>query len=499
MTEKPRLFERAAQQGTRTAVVDADGRHGYDRLLDTSARVAASLLAGSTDLDEARIAFLVPPGFDYVAAQWGIWRAGGVAVPLAPGHPPAELAYVLDDARPAAVVAHPEWTGRVGALAAARSIRLLDPRQAQAGMPASLPKLNAPRRAMILYTSGSTGKPKGVVTTHANVQAQVESLVQAWEWSAQDRILNVLPLHHVHGIVNVVTCALWAGAVCEFAPRFDAAQVWSRFAQGDLTLFMGVPTIYSRLIAAWDRAPSAQREAMAAGCARMRLMVSGSAALPVETWEAWRAMTGHALLERYGMTEIGMALSNPYRGRRVPGHVGSPLPGVHVRLVDEAGRDVPPGTPGEIEVQGPGVFREYWGRPETTRLAFRDGWFRTGDVAVIEGGSYRILGRQSVDIIKTGGYKVSALEVEQALQAHPDIRECAVVGVPDATWGECVSACVALRQGAALSLDSMRAWARERLAAYKIPQRLLVAETLPRNAMGKVQKPAVARLFRPVP
>jgi malonyl-CoA/methylmalonyl-CoA synthetase len=225
-------------------------------------------------------------------------------------------------------------------------------------------------------------------------------------------------------------------------------------------------------------------------------MVSGSAALPVQTLARWREITGHTLLERYGMTEIGMALSNPLRGERHPGSVGAPLPGVEVRLVDEEGTSVSDGTPGEIEVRGPNVFTEYWGRPDATRDAFRDGWFRTGDVAVREDGAYRILGRTSVDIIKTGGFKVSALEIEEVLRTHPAIAECAVVGVSDEAWGERVSAAVELRQGAALSLDDLQQWAKLQLAPYKIPRALQQVSALPRNAMGKVVKPEVAGLFK---
>jgi malonyl-CoA/methylmalonyl-CoA synthetase len=234
---------------------------------------------------------------------------------------------------------------------------------------------------------------------------------------------------------------------------------------------------------------------MSAACGQMRLMVSGSAALPVQTLERWRAISGHTLLERYGMTEIGMALSNPLRGERRPGFVGVPLPGVHVRLVDEEGREMEPGTPGEIEVRGATVFREYWHRPEATAAAFHDGWFRTGDVAVVEDGYYRILGRRSVDIIKTGGFKVSALEIEEVLRSHPAIAECAVVGVQDADWGERICAAVELRDGAGLSLDALQGWAREHLAPYKLPRALRSVAALPRNAMGKVTKPDVATLF----
>ena len=349
---------------------------------------------------------------------------------------------------------------------------------------------------MILYTSGTSNRPKGVVTTHANITAQIESLVEAWEWSADDRILLCLPLHHVHGIINVVSCALWAGAACQILPRFDANAVWDSIAGGRLTLFMAVPTIYTKLIARWDAASAVHRKVLSSGCARMRLMVSGSAALPVSTLRRWKEISGHILLERYGMTEIGMALSNPLHGDRVPGSVGKPLPGVEVRLVGEDGMPVSPGTAGEIEVRGPGVFTEYWGQPEATRDVSRAGWFRTGDTAVVENGVYRILGRTSIDVLKTGGHKVSALEIEEVLRKHPAVAECAVVGVPDAEWGERVAAAVVLNEGQVLDLPSLRTWALKLMAAHKVPSRLLVLDALPRNAMGKVLKSSVLGLFK---
>jgi malonyl-CoA/methylmalonyl-CoA synthetase len=359
----------------------------------------------------------------------------------------------------------------------------------------ALPAISGERRAMILYTSGTTSRPKGVVTTHSNIAAQISTLVDAWEWSADDRILLCLPLHHVHGIINIVSCALWAGAICEMLPRFDASMVWERLASGDLTLFMAVPTIYVKLIAEWEASSPERRRRLSQGAARLRLMVSGSAALPVSTLQRWKEITGHTLLERYGMTEIGMALSNAYRGERIPGSVGKPLPGVEVRLADESGHEVVAGTPGEIEVRGPNVFLEYWDKPDATRDVFRDGWFRTGDMAVVEHGVYRILGRTSIDILKTGGHKVSALEVEEVLREHPAIAECAVVGVPDPEWGERVAAALVLRNGGALKLEELRGWAKERLAAHKVPSRLLTLKALPRNAMGKVTKPAIVELF----
>ena len=489
---------------SRAAIVDATGYYTYADLDAATRRVAERLLGEEEDLKEAHVAFLVAPGFDYAAVQRGIWRAGGVAVPLAVSHPRAELEYVIADSSAAIVVAGVGFEETLKPLAEAAGARFattreLVPRNVDVDLtvlPVPLPHLGATRRAMIVYTSGTTGKPKGAVSTHATIGAQISSLVEAWGWTPTDRLLLVLPLHHVHGIVNGLGSALAVHATVEIPPSFDAVAVWNRLASGEITVFTAVPTIYHKLISAYDAAPPAQQHKWSEGARRLRLMMSGSAALPVQILHRWHAITGHVLLERYGMTEIGMALSNPLRGERRPGFVGTPLPGVEVRLVDEHGDPVPAGTPGELEVRGPNVFREYWNRPDETNAAFRSGWFRTGDMAVLEAGSYRLLGRTSVDIIKTGGYKVSALEIEEVLRTHPAIAECAVVGIEDAEWGERVSAAVELEPGLDLSLEDLQAWAKTKLAPYKVPRAVEMVPALPRNAMGKVLKPAVAAMFK---
>ena len=453
----------------------------YD-LAHASARVAGELTRDGADLAEARVAFLVPPSFAHVVVSRGIWLAGGVAVPLATSHPPAELEYVIRDADAAIVIGAGRHRHTLEAIAAATGARFVYTPDLLAtdAAPMAVAPPAPERRAMIVYTSGTTGKPKGAVTTHGNVTAQMASLIEAWEWTPDDIALLVLPLHHVHGIVNVLGCALAAGASCEILPQFDAERAWDRLASGEITVFSAVPTIYHRLIASYDAATPAVQRARRDGSRRVRLMMSGSAALPGRTLERWREITGHTLLERYGMTELGMVLSNPLRGERRPGSVGTPLPGVEVRLVD-----------GELEVRGPGVFLEYWRRPQETRDAFHDGWFRTGDVAVVEDGSYRLLGRSNVDIIKTGGFKVSALEVEEAIREHPAVADCAVTAAADEEWGERVAASVELRPGATLTLDELQAFTRPRLAPYKIPRELRCVEALPRNAMGKVVKTAL--------
>jgi malonyl-CoA/methylmalonyl-CoA synthetase len=480
----------------RVAIVAGGRTYSYGDLDRASRRVAAALLGDLDDLDQARVAFLVQPGFDHVAVQRGIWRAGGVAVPLATSHPPPELEYVIRDAGVALVTGEPVSAGVLAPLAEAAGARFLTTAALfENGPEPALPHLGATRRAMIVYTSGTTARPKGVVTTHANIGAQVAALVEAWEWSPADRLLLALPLHHLHGIINGIGCALAVSATCEILPAFDATTVWGRFASGEITVFTAVPTMYHRLIAAWDGAPPAVQRAWSSGAQRARLMMSGSAALPVQTLVRWRDITGHTLLERYGMTEMCMALSNPLHGDRRPGCVGTPVPGVEVRLVDESGVVVPEGTPGELEIRGPGVFLEYWQRPVETQAAFRGGWFKTGDMAVVQEGAYRLLGCTAVDIIKTGGFKVSALEIEEVLRSHPVIADCAVVGVADEEWGERVAAAVELRPNAVLSLGDLQEWAKARLAPYKIPRAMCDVDALPRNAVGKVMKPAVAALF----
>lgn len=504
------ILDRAVRFAERTALV-GEREWSYGQLTERSLVGASALLAERgqrergqrereprADLEEKRIAFLVTPSEDYVFAQWSIWRAGGIAVPLCVSHPVPELEYVLRDCDASLLLYSLDRADTAKAAAEAAGVPAL-PITTLAEGPASSdatgPSLGPERRAMIIYTSGTTGKPKGVVSTHGNLTAQIEALVEAWGWSEHDRILNVLPLHHLHGIVNVTCCALWSGACLEIASGFDAEAVWRRFADGELTTFMAVPTIYSRLLKSFSAADAASQRARSAGTRKMRLMVSGSAALPVSVLEQWQQVSGHRLLERYGMSETGMILSNPLDGERFAGSVGAPVPGMEVRFVD--GGEVAEGEHrGEIEVRGPAVFHEYWRRPKETEDAFVEGWFRTGDMAVLDDGRYRLLGRTSVDILKSGGYKISALEIEEVLRDHPSISEVAIVGVEDEEWGQRVAAAVVTTEGATLELDELRAWGKERLAPYKVPTLLEVVESLPRNALGKVTKPQVVELFR---
>ena len=294
-----------------------------------------------------------------------------------------------------------------------------------------------------------------------------------------------------------MSCALWSGAQIEPFARFDTDVILKRVGDKAYSVFMAVPTIYVKLIDAILALTDEERRRVVDGFAAMRLMVSGSAALPASIHQQWSELTGQTLLERYGMTEIGMAIANPYDGERRAGAVGVALPGVSIRLRGDEGSVVSTeGQPGEIQVRGDNVFLEYFNRAEATEDSFEDGWFRTGDIAVIEEGYYRIMGRSSVDIIKSGGYKLSALEIEAALLDHPAIAECAVVGVPDDKWGESVSAAIVLHEGHSLDDSTLREWSKQRISSYKVPRNVVWVASLPRNAMGKVTKPAVLRLIQ---
>lgn len=488
------LVDQAATFAQRTAIVDPNGSYTYQELLMESHRVGSGLLAGRSDLAEERIAFLIEPGFDYVKVQWAIWRAGGIAVPLCTAHPLPAIEYVLKDAEVSMVIAEGEYYTFLLPLADQLALPLHQATALADTDPQALPKLAIERAAMILYTSGTTNLPKGVVSTHASLSSQIQTLVEAWAWESTDHILNILPLHHVHGIVNILSCALWSGACCQFLPKFEAKTVWELFCAGKINLFMAVPTIYFKLIAYWEAQTEVEQAKLSAALRQFRLMVSGSAALPVSVLEKWKGISGHTLLERYGMTEIGMALSNPYEGERRPGHVGLPLPGVNIRLVDEQGQEVKEGEVGEIQVQSPNLFACYWNKPEATAEAFQGNWFCTGDMAQLNRGYYKILGRSSVDIIKSGGYKISALEIEDVLRKYPGISDCGVVGLPDEEWGELVAASLVL-ENKSLDLDALDQWLRTQLPAYKLPRKYIIQDDLPRNTIGKVTKKALKDCF----
>uniref|UniRef100_A0A9L0THQ8 Acyl-CoA synthetase family member 3 n=1 Tax=Equus caballus TaxID=9796 RepID=A0A9L0THQ8_HORSE len=477
------VFTRALAFGDRVALVDQHGHHTYKDLYHRSLCLSREICrlreCAGGDLQEERISFMCSNDVSYVVAQWASWMSGGIAVPLYRKHPQAELEYFIQDSRSSVVLAGQEYVELLSPVVRKLGVPLLpltptvyDGVAEEAG-DGQLPERDwRDRGAMIIYTSGTTGRPKGVLSTHYNIRAVV-----------------------------------WEKFLSSETPRIN--------------VFMAVPTIYTKLMDYYDKhftQPHVQDFVRAVCEEKIRLMVSGSAALPLPVLEKWKNITGHTLLERYGMTEIGMALSNPLTAARLPGSVGTPLPGVEVRIVSEnpqkegypyilhaEGNEketkVTPGfkeKEGELLVRGPSVFREYWDKPEETKNAFTsDGWFKTGDTAVFKDGRYWIRGRTSVDIIKSGGYKISALEVERLLLAHPSITDVAVIGVPDMTWGQRVTAVVTLQEGHSLSHRELKEWARDVMAPYVVPSELLLVEEIPRNQMGKVNKRDLVRHFYP--
>lgn len=484
------IIDEAKKYADRDAISSHGVVYTYQQLINSSQSFAQSYLAVNGDLCEERVVFMVKPGFNYVMVQWGIWLAGGVAVPVSVTSPFETLQYVLNDTKATHLVIDKSLTDIIAKVPLNYTIKLhlIEKELAvQTFKPSITSLINVNRMAMILYTSGTTSLPKGVVTTHANIVAQVTTLVKAWEWTMTDYTLCVLPLNHIHGIVNVVCCALWSGACCEFLPKFDAEKVYTIFLEGKLTLFMAVPTIYYKLISQWDIIPSKEKNILQEKMENQRLMVCGSAALPVTILNKWRKISGHTLLERYGMTEIGMALSNRLKGRRFPGYVGKPLANVQVRITDEENKNLPIGLSGEIQVKGPLVFKKYWNRDKETQESFTDdGWFKTGDIGIIENDNFKILGRNSIDIIKSGAYKISAIEIEEVLREYKAVLDCSVVGLPDEEWGEIV--CAVIVEKHTINKVNLKRWLRGRLAPEKIPRRFEIMKDLPKNTMGKVTK-----------
>ena len=422
-------------------------------------------------------------------------RLGAAMVPINLAYRRREIAHMLADAEPRLLLTERALLPILDELAGGRpeSVILAEElAELRAGSSDFLPPVvEGNDAAMLLYTSGTTGRSKGAVITHDNVLATVTGLLAAWAWEPDDALLLTLPLFHTHGLVVGLHCALAAGATVHLRRRFDAAEAAADLLAGGATLFFGVPTMYVRLV------EELRRRDEGASLARMRLFCSGSAPLAPETFAAFRGLTGHDILERYGMTETGMNLSNPYAGPRLPGTVGTPLPGVSIRIVDREDRDLPPGAEGDLLVAGSNVFAGYWRAPEKTAESFVHDdlgrrWFRTGDLARQDPatGYVTLLGR-SRELILTGGFNVYPREVEEVLATFPGVREAAVAGRPHPEWGEVPVAF--LVADTPLDGEALVAFCKSQMAGFKEPRRFEYLEALPRNALGKVQKHLLPR------
>jgi len=438
-----------------------------------------------------RIAAQVEKSVEALMLYLATLRAGHVFLPLNSAYQGAEIEYFIGNAEPAVVVcsrANFGWVSKIAFKAGTQHVFTLDDDRTgsllERAAHCSDRHEPVPRRpddlAAILYTSGTTGRSKGAMLSHGNLLSNAQVLKDFWGWRPDDVLIHALPIFHVHGLFVAVHGALLSGSKMLWLSKFDAKKVIDRLPEA--TVFMGVPTLYVRLLAE----PGLTREA----CGHMRLFISGSAPLLIDTFHAWTARTGHTILERYGMSETAMLTSNPYAGgARRGGTVGPALPGVRLRVVDDASQSVPVGEIGNIQVQGPNVFQGYWRMPEKTAEEFTpDGYFKTGDVGKMEADGYVTIVGRSKDLIISGGYNVYPAEIEGAINELPGVAESAVVGVPHPDFGEVGVALVIARAGAALDAAQVVAALKSRLANFKVPKQCVVVDALPRNAMGKVQK-----------
>jgi malonyl-CoA/methylmalonyl-CoA synthetase len=452
---------------------------------DTLAAALASRGVGKGD----RVAFFLGNRPELVVAYLAVIRLGAAMVPVNLAYRGREIAHLLADAEPRLLVTERSALPVLAGLDLPEIILAEEMAELTVGRLAP-PAVEGGDLAMLLYTSGTTGKSKGAEITHDNVLATVTGLLAAWAWEPADTLLLSLPLFHTHGLVVGLHCALAAGATVLLRSRFDAAGTVSDLLGGEVTLFFGVPTMYGRLV---EELRARRGEAdVSRDFSRIRLFCSGSAPLSPETFAAFRELTGHEILERYGMTETGMNLSNPYAGARRPGTVGVPLPGVSIRVVDGEGRGVAPGGEGELLVRGANVFSRYWRAPEKTAESFVHDdlgrrWFRTGDLARQDPGTgaVTLLGRRH-ELVISGGFNVYPREVEEVLAGFPGVREAAVVGRPHPDWGEVPVAFLV----ADPSLDeaALIAFCKAQMAGFKVPREIRRVDALPRNALGKVEK-----------
>jgi malonyl-CoA/methylmalonyl-CoA synthetase len=467
----------------------------YGEIDALSAQMAGALIAAGAAPGD-RLAVQVEKSAENVALYLGAMRAGLVYVPLNTAYTEAEIAYFLGDAEPSVFVCRPQAlnalapvaeTAKVGAVLTlgAHGDGSLIGAAARAPAFADVEERGGGELAVILYTSGTTGRSKGAMLTHDNLASNALALHRIWGFRPGDVLLHALPIFHIHGLFVALHTAMLNGSGIVFLGGFDVAAV--RAAMKRATIMMGVPTFYTRLLAE----PDFGRD----DCEAMRLFISGSAPLTVETFNAFEARTGHRILERYGMSEAGMIASNPLDGERIAGSVGFPLPDVSVRITGEDGDPVPAGTPGDVEVKGPNIFAGYWRMPDKTKSEFRDGWFVTGDVGVLdETGRLSLVGRAK-DLVIAGGYNIYPIEIEQLLDAVPGIAESAVIGAPHPDMGEGVVAIVVADRQFPQPDDAALSAALETLAKFKRPRRFFWIDALPRNTMGKVQKQALRERF----
>ena len=492
------FLERFPKDPTALFLDGVDGRRLLYREVPQYTGQMLSLLQQSGVQKGDRVVVQVEKSIEAVLLYLACLRAGAIYIPLNTAYTPKELGYFLQDATPRLFVCAPDRKEALAPVVRAAGVPVVlslgaggegELAEAAATAPASeqVVEVAADDLAAILYTSGTTGLSKGAMLSHANLASNAQVLHDYWHWQRDDVLLHALPIFHVHGLFVALHCALLGGSRLIFLPRFDADEVIARLPEA--TVLMGVPTFYTRLL---ERADFTREL-----CAGMRLFISGSAPLLADTHREFEARTGHRILERYGMTEAGMITSNPYDGERIAGTVGFALPGVSARVADDQGKERPRGEAGVLEIQGPNVFQGYWQMPEKSAEEFRpDGWFITGDIAVMaDDGRVSIVGRAK-DLIISGGFNVYPKEIESQIDELPGVRESAVIGVPHADFGEGVVAVVVADGSSELSEQSVVEALKDRLARFKQPKRVYIVDELPRNTMGKVQKNVLRDVYK---
>jgi malonyl-CoA/methylmalonyl-CoA synthetase len=494
-----RLFDRLDDPNRLAIETQDGGRITYGELTARAGQMANVLVDRGVKPGD-RVAVQVEKSVTNIVLYLATVRAGAVYLPLNTAYTLNELDYFINDAEPSLVVCDPTKADGIATIAAKvkAKVETLGP-DGKGSLTEAADKAKGeftavPRAgddlAAILYTSGTTGRSKGAMLSHDNLASNSLTLVNYWRFTDKDVLIHALPIYHTHGLFVATNVTLFARASMIFLPKLDPDLIIKLMARA--TVLMGVPTFYTRLL----QNPALSRETTK----HMRLFISGSAPLLADTHREWSARTGHAVLERYGMTETNMNTSNPYDGERVPGAVGFPLPGVSVRVTDpDTGKELPREEIGMIEVKGPNVFRGYWRMPEKTQAEFRpDGFFITGDLGKIDANGYvHILGRGK-DLVISGGFNVYPKEIESEIDAMPGVIESAVIGVPHADFGEGVTAIVVCNKGAEISEASVLNGLDGRLAKFKMPKRVFVVDELPRNTMGKVQKNVLRDTYKDI-
>ncbi|WP_194842517.1 AMP-binding protein [Endozoicomonas sp. OPT23] len=480
----PFLSQLVGHPADRVAIIDSEGEHTYQALLEHSRKLAGRIREQGEQYPF--IAFLTGRDASFIEVLLAIWLEESAAVPLDPLMSQPEWERRLLDIDVRCLVYSPEKKAEALLLGQRLGIQLICSSELSE-KPSPLIKINPSLNALVLFTSGTSRCARGVIHTFSSLQAQVKSICEAWDWHSHDRMLHILPMSHIHGLVCGLLAPLAAGACCEILPGFKTSDVWEHLAKGQNTLLTAVPAIYHYLVETWEKASPEQQTQWAEGAASLRIAMVGSSQLMPTAYNGWLKITGKALVTRYGLTEAGMVLSQNLDGSSGADTVGKPLYGVSVRLVDDHGNEMD--GQGELEIRSPQLFKGYYGKEDLNQQAFRHGWFRTGDMAMRVGDEYRLLGRRSIDIITSGGYRISALELESILDEHPEIRESAVLGTPCDNLGEAIYACIVPdAQSGHIDIRDINNWLFHQVATYKLPTHMQVVEQLPKTPVGKIDK-----------